>query len=78
MSDLKMPLYHYARNARAFMFFGHISNILGPSGRQRVLNDVEFSQKSNSIEKITLFGRERCAREKNARVRARTKMLQMT
>ena len=73
-----MPIFHYARNARAFIFFGHISNILGPDGRERVLNDVEFSQTSKSIEKNTFFGRERGAREKNARVRARTKMLQMT
>ena len=78
MSDLIMPIIHYARNARAFTFFGLVSDILGPKGRERVLIDGKFSQKSKSIEKTTVFGRKRGAREKK---RARTRayqMLQMT
>ena len=78
MSDLKMPIIHYARNARAFMFFGLVSDILGPSGQEKVLIDGEFSQKSKFIEKTTIFGQERGARgKKRARTRAH-QMLQMT
>ena len=77
-SDLRMSLFTTHARTRGFWFFGLIFFILGPGGRESVLNDVEFSQASKTIEKTTIFGRERGAREKNARVRARTKMLQIT
>ena len=65
-----MSLFTTHARTRGFWFFGLIFFILGPGGRESVLNDVKFSQASKTIEKTTIFGRERGAREKK---RARTR-----
>ena len=78
MSDFRKVIFMTHARARAFTFFGLNLLVFGPGGRERVLNGVEFNQESKTIEKTTLNGRERGVREKYARVRVRTKMLQMT